>query len=206
MISSEQEKQIELYLISKKMHSNIAIEVKDHFISQILNLMESKDLNFQEAFLETKLSWIKELEMVKADFLSFKKITRLERNIMKPIFRRMIIFALAGTLIIGVILNLNHQFYVWIQATLVTIFFLFSFYNFFIKKMKFSEYQRISFHPLLLRSIVLMLIIVPIGGMIFLPKENPWDSSLSDMFLIYGLLIQIQLLYFRTKKINVLLT
>ncbi|KQT31129.1 hypothetical protein ASG22_19030 [Chryseobacterium sp. Leaf405] len=206
MISSEQEKQIALYLVSKKLHSQIIIEVKDHFISQISNLMETKNLNFQEAFLETKSSWKNELEMVNADLLSFRKITRLERNIMKPIFRRIMFFALAVSLLIGIVLSINENLYLYVQVSLLLVYISITFYNFFFKKMKFSEFQRMSFHPLLLRNILMMLLIIPVAGMIFSPKDNPWESPLSQMFLTYGILIQIQLLYFRTKKINVLLT
>lgn len=206
MISSEQEKQITEFLISKKLSPQLIFEVKDHFISQILNLMENREINFQEAFLETKLSWAKELEMVKADISSFKKITRLERNIMKPIFRRMMAYALGCTLIIGIILSLNKDVYMYVQGSMAVGYFVFSFYQFFFKKMKFSEYQQLTFHPLLLRSILTMLIVIPIAGMIFSPKDNPWESPLSQMFIIYAILIQIQLLYFRNKKVNVLLT
>jgi hypothetical protein len=206
MISSEQEKQIALYLISKKLHSQIIIEVKDHFISQISNLMETKNISFQEAFLETQVSWKNELEMVRADFFSFRKITRLEKNILQPIFRRMMVFALGISLAIGIVLSLNENLYLCAQGILLLVYIGFSLYNFAFKKMKFSEYQRMSFHPLLLRNILLMLIVVPATHMIFESDDILWKSPFNHMFLTYAILIQIQLLYFRNKKINVLLT
>lgn len=206
MISKEKEKQIELYLASKKLHSQLIIEVKDHFISQISNVMESQNKNFQEAFIDTKISWQSELEMVKADLFSLKKITRLERNIMKPIFRRMMIFALACSLIIGIVLSLNETLYLCIQGSLLLIHLGFLLYNFISKKMRFSEYRQMSFHPLLLRNIVLMLIVIPVTKMMFSAKDALWESPFNHMFITYAILIQIQLLYFRTKKINVLLS
>lgn len=206
MISPEQEKQIILYLISKKLHSQIIVEVKDHFISQISDIMEIQNKSFPEAFLQTKVSWKNELEMVRADVFSFRKITRLERNILKPVFRRMMFFALGISFMTGIILVLNENLYLCIQGALLLIYFGLSFYNFFFKKMKFSEYRQMSFHPLLLRNIVLVVIVVPATHLLSESDDILWKSPLNHIFLTYAILIQCQLLYLRNKKINVLLT
>ena len=63
MITNVQEDEVELYLCSRKLYSPLLYEVKDHFISQISQLMNEKSLSFQEAFLETKISWKNELEI-----------------------------------------------------------------------------------------------------------------------------------------------
>ena len=49
MITIEQENQIELYLRSKKLSPQILIEVNDHFLSQISNLMDAEDLSSFES-------------------------------------------------------------------------------------------------------------------------------------------------------------
>ncbi|HEX7870107.1 MAG TPA: hypothetical protein VF455_08330, partial [Chryseobacterium sp.] len=59
------------------------------------------------------------------------------------------------------------------------------------------------FHPLILRNLLLALLLIPIS---FLLDKNIWDSVLNQMILIFGISIQIQLLYYRTKKINILLS
>jgi hypothetical protein len=205
MITIEQDRQITLYLNSKKLDSQLLIEVKDHFISQISNLMERKDINFQEAFLETKLSWAKELEMVKADLFSFRKIAKIEKEILHRRFRKMMMVAFLCALILVAVFNLNENVYLCLQGSLIILHFGFVLYNFIFKKMKFTEYRQMSFHPLLLRNLLLLLIVIPASNMLFSTREGFWEFPLNHIFITYAVIIQIQLLYFRTKKINVLI-
>ncbi|MGS0747894.1 hypothetical protein [Halpernia sp. GG3] len=54
MLKEQQETEIRNYLLSKKLPIHILIEVQDHFISQIKNLEFDKNLQFPEAFKESK--------------------------------------------------------------------------------------------------------------------------------------------------------
>lgn len=198
-----EEKEIISYLISKQLSPALLSEIKDHFISQISEKMKN-NIGFQEAFLEAKLSWAKELEMVKADLFSFKRITRIEKEIIQRRFRKMMMVALACSLVMICVFYFNENIYLCLQGGLLILHFGFAFYNFIIKKMKFSEYQRMSFHPLLLKNIVLMLLIIPLTNLISGSEDILWKSPLNHMALTYAFIIQIQLLYFRIKKINVL--
>ena len=62
MFTEHQLTEIRNYLLSKKLPIDILIEVNDHFISQISDLLREENLSFEEAFEKTKLSWDKELK------------------------------------------------------------------------------------------------------------------------------------------------
>lgn len=204
MITTEQENQISLYLSSKKLDSQLFFEIKDHFVLQISEMMEN-EVSFQEAFLETKLSWAKELEMVKADLFSFRKIAKIEKEIIQRRFRKMMIIAFLCSLIMVAVFNLNENVYLCLQGSLIVLHLGFVLYNFIFGKMKFTEYRQMSFHPLLLRNLLLLLIVIPASNMLFSTREGFWEFPANHIFITYAVIIQIQLLYFRIKKINVLL-
>lgn len=56
-----EEEYIRNYLLTQKLPIDLLMEVEDHFISQIMNLMREKEMNFEEAFLQTKSQWQPEL-------------------------------------------------------------------------------------------------------------------------------------------------
>lgn len=197
--------EIEKYLKSKNLSSSIFAEVYDHFVMQISDLMNGNKISFTEAFLQTKINWQSELEMVKADLFSFKRIAKIEKNILQYRFRKMMILSFVFSLIVGAVFYFNEDIYLVVQGTLITIHLLFLMYHFIFRKMSFSEYRKMSFHPLLLRNILLMLIILAVNTMFFTTK-NLWDFSFHHMAVTFSVMLQIQLLYFRAKKINVLLT
>lgn len=197
--------EIEKYLKSKNLSSSVFAEVYDHFVMQISDLMNGNKISFTEAFLQTKINWQSELEMVKADLFSFKRIAKIEKNILQYRFRKMMILSFVFSLIVGAVFYFNEDVYLVVQGTLITIHLLFLMYHFIFRKMSFSEYRKMSFHPLLLRNILLMLIILAVNTMFFTTK-NLWDFSFHHMAVTFSVMLQIQLLYFRTKKINVLLT
>lgn len=70
MISKEQNLEIEQYLISKKLPFDILIEVKDHFISQIGEMIKKENLDFHIAFESVKNDWQDELRMKRNWFLN----------------------------------------------------------------------------------------------------------------------------------------
>jgi hypothetical protein len=203
MISTEQEKEITLYLISKKLYPQILFEVKDHFISQISDLMETKSLNFQEAFLETKISWNHELEMVHADIFSFKKIARIEKNQLQKQFNKIMINSVFFAILSAIMYAISDTLFFYFQVIFLSVFALLLLSGFVFRKISFRDYQRISFHPLILRDIILGLVLFPLICY-FSGNFNFWEPVFNQLIIFYTLTIQIQLLYFRTKKINVL--
>ncbi|KUY25461.1 hypothetical protein [Elizabethkingia ursingii] len=78
-----QEKKITDYLIEKRLPLDILLEVKDHMEDQIAALESEQNLDFDEAFGQTKTSWEKDLKMRFSLFsYKFRKITRLQNSIM----------------------------------------------------------------------------------------------------------------------------
>lgn len=195
--------EIEKYLKTKNLSQNIFLEVFDHFVLQISDLMTKNNVSFPEAFNQTKINWQDELEMVNADWLSFKKITRIEKIILKRRFEKMTYLSIIISLSGGLAFMYSQDFYWMFQIALLSMYVLLSVYNFAFKKMKFSEYRAMSFHPLILRNLILALLFIPISVLI---DKNIWDSALNHMILIFGLSMQVQLLYYRTKKINILIS
>ncbi|MCD1115830.1 hypothetical protein [Chryseobacterium turcicum] len=205
MMTKENLTEIEKYLKSKNLSTSVFVEVYDHFVMQISELMNKNEITFQEAFLQTKINWQDELKMVKADLFSFKRIAKIEKGILQDRFRRMMTISFVFSAILGIIFYFNEGVYLYIQGTLIMMHLFFLIYHFIFKKMSFLEYQKMSFHPLLLRNLLLMLIILSISTMFF-TTENLWEFPLNHMAVTFAVILQIQLLYFRAKKINVLLS
>ncbi|WP_336717089.1 hypothetical protein [Chryseobacterium mucoviscidosis] len=204
MITKEKEHQIELYLNSKKLTAQILAEVKDHFISQISHLMLSENLSFPEAFLKAKISWNNELEMVNADFLSFKKVARIEKVILQQRFRKIGIFSLILATAATCMMFLNRDVFFTLQIVLLGSLAILLAYSFIAKKMKFSNYIAMSFHPLLLRNLLFGVLIFAFGSFITAENWKIMDMNVSKFLSVYSLAVQLQLLYFNSKKINVL--
>lgn len=196
--------EIEKYLKSKNLSSAVFAEVYDHFVMQISELINKQEIGFHEAFLQTNVNWQNELEMVKADLFSFKKNAKIEKGILQDRFRKMMMMSFVFSVIVGTLFYCNENIYLCVQGVLIIIHLLFLMYHFIFRKMSFSEYQKMSFHPLLLRNLLLMLIILAVNTMFF-TTENLWNFPLNHMAVTFSVMLQIQLLYFRVKKINVLL-
>jgi len=203
MITVDQELEIKAFLKKKNLSKVISNEIYDHFVVQISESMKM-NTTFQEAFLKTKIEWQYELEMVKADLFSFKKIARIEKATLQSRFRNIILSSVVFTLLgFSVLFFLNDYFHL-LQIGLLIILLAMLFYNFVFKKMKFREYYELSFHPLILRNLILGSVLF-FGVGYFTQNTNFWEAGINKVFLIYAATVQIQLLYFRSKKINVLL-
>lgn len=194
MITKEQEHQIEVYLNSKKLTAQILAEVKDHFISQISHLMLSESLSFSEAFLKAKVSWKNELEMVNADFLSFKKIARIERVILQHRFRKIAVLSFILATAATCMMFLNTDVFFTVQIVLLGSLAILLAYSFITKKMKFSNYIAMSFHPLLLRNLLFGLLIFAFGSFITAENWKIMDMNVSKFLSVYSLAVQLQLL------------
>jgi hypothetical protein len=77
MITFFQEREIEKFLLEKKISGKLLGEIKDHMISQVLEIQYGKNLSFNEAFDQTKLNWGKDLMLVRKNFFSRQKITKI---------------------------------------------------------------------------------------------------------------------------------
>lgn len=205
MITNAQEHQVELYLRSRKLYSPLLHEVKDHFISQILQLMNEKSLSFQEAFLVTKISWKNELEMVKADVFSFKKIARIEKIVLQQQFRKINIVSVLFSAGAFLVLMIQSDLFTILQMSLLLSWMVLLGYNFAAGKMKLSNYMKLSFHPLLIRNILLGSAVILIAGILKFDYHKIADLQISKLFMVYCVFVQLQLMYFNSKKINVLI-
>jgi len=148
MMTKENLIEIEKYLKGKNLSSAVFAEVYDHFVMQISELVNKQEISFTEAFLQTKFNWQNELEMVKADLFSFKRIAKIEKSILQDRFKKMMMIALVFSLILGTVFYFNENVYLGVQGTLIVIYLLFLMYHFVFRKMSFSEYRKMSFHPL----------------------------------------------------------
>lgn len=204
MISLEQEKQITAYLNSKKLSPQIFDEVKDHFMMQIGSLMENEGKSFQEAFLAARISWKRELEMVRADLLSFKKIARIEKQVVQMRFRKItlvsMVFSGAGFLL----LQVDSDLFMNLQILLFIVWIAMLLYNAIRKGFRVSNYASMNFHPLLVRTMLAGLAVFYIGHGMTADYWEILDLQITKLFCTYALAVQLQLLYFSSKKINVL--
>lgn len=203
MMTIIQEREIKAFLQKKNLSTAVFNEIYDHFVVQISELM-TNNLSFQEAFLKTKLDWQSELEMVKADLFSFKKIAKIEKTVLKSRFRNIILSSTFFTLFGFALLLILNDYFFLLQMGLLMILLYFLFDNFVFKKMKFREYYNLSFHPLIIRNLLLGCALF-LGVGYFTQNMNFWEIGVNKVFSIYVVTVQIQLLYFRSKKVNVLL-
>ncbi|MET3537358.1 hypothetical protein [Chryseobacterium limigenitum] len=90
MITFFQEREIEKFLLEKKISGNLLAEIKDHMISQILELQCSKKHSFNEAFDKTKLNWGEDLILVRKNLFSRQKITKIAYEIDKAQNKKLI--------------------------------------------------------------------------------------------------------------------
>lgn len=205
MITNEQEKEIGQYLSTKKLNSDLFFEIKDHFLQQISALMDEKQSNFQEAFLQTKISWSRELEMVRADALTFRKVTRIEKQTIQRRFRNITLYSIAFSLLFTGLVFIDPDLFVYFQLSLFGITLVLLGYNFIFRKMRLYNYLQLSFHPLILKNAVAGMVLFT--GLYFLYDSVAVveGTQWTKFFSLYAVAAQIQLLYFNARKTNVLI-
>ncbi|MCY1663609.1 hypothetical protein [Chryseobacterium sp. SL1] len=129
MITFFQEREIEKYLLKKKISEKLLNEIKDHMISGILNIQNDENLAFEEAFERMKMSWSKDMVMVRKNIFSRQKITRLAYEIDKAsnknLFLKSLLFALAfiGSEIILAFFT-NRDVYLGVHKIVKAVFFI----------------------------------------------------------------------------------
>ncbi|MGG7552030.1 hypothetical protein ACQ7CX_15575 [Chryseobacterium arthrosphaerae] len=204
MITILQEKEIIQYLLSKNLNKDLLLEIKDHFLQQISVLMEEEGSGFQEAFLQTKMSWKHELEMVRVDILSFRKVARLEKEMIQKRFRNITLYSLAFSLLFAVFVFTDADAFMYLQVSLLGIMTVLLGYSFIFRRMKLYNYIQLSFHPLVLRNAIAGAVLF--SFLYFICNDlTVVGKELMKVFFLYAMAAKIQLLYFNAKKTNVLI-
>ena len=204
-MNSAEKNQIIDYLKKKHLSYPLFREVLDHFSLEIENLMES-GISFQEAFLKTKIKWQEEFKMVSPDPLSFKKIPKIEADLMGTRFKRSSTFAWLAALVSTLFAFIYEPVVLYLAAVASVILVIAVLYMIVTRKLSIFEYLKITFHPLILKltSISILLIFVaPYLADRFLAL-NP--ETIRAITVIFAAVMQIQLLALHRKKINVLLS
>lgn len=100
MFSKEQEQQVTDYLILHRLPLDILLEVKDHMISQVLDIQINENLNFDEAFHKTQKLWESEFKMTKYSLFYKEEIPAIVKKIVKEkyqnILKKSLVFGLAS--------------------------------------------------------------------------------------------------------------
>lgn len=204
MINLSQEKEIEQYLLSKKLSQNLAFEIKDHFIQQISTQMEETNISFPIAFRQAQQSWKHELEMIKADGFSFKKIARIEKTILQRRFWKITLYALIFSLILLISTIISPSLFMYLQILLLGIIITLVIYNIASGRMKWYNCIQLSFHPLVLKNALIGAIIFA-TVFAFYNDVSLVGNCLMKFFFLYAISSKIQLLYTNAKKVSVLI-
>lgn len=106
MITNAQNKEILNYLTSRKLPTDLILELKDHFITQISKKMEEENLSFDESFIKTKMLWENDLKMRRRSFFSFEKLPEIAIKYQ----RQENLNILKGSFLITVLLLIVHVF------------------------------------------------------------------------------------------------
>lgn len=196
------------FLKKKKLSYPLFKEVYDHFSIEIDEQMKVEK-GFQEAFLNTKVKWSEELKMINPDILSLKKVPKIEARMLGNRFKNITKFA-------GLIAMLTSLFILIYEPIAVFILFVFSLllfgtfiYMFFKRKISLFEYIKLTFHPLILRGILVSIFLAIFLGFF---AQNFGSSKVDLRWVIqcsviaFNLVVQIQLLLLHNKKINVLVS
>jgi hypothetical protein len=110
MMTEAQEDQITDYLIFQKLPVDILLEVKDHMISQVLDIQLNQNLSFDDAFVKTKRLWENEFKMVSYLFFYPVKIPLIAKKIIKERYNNLLKKSLfIGLLFFGINLLLVYS-------------------------------------------------------------------------------------------------
>ncbi|QWT85211.1 hypothetical protein KBP46_17280 [Chryseobacterium sp. PCH239] len=97
MMTEAQENKITDYLVAQELSLDILVEIRDHMISQILDIQSNENINFEEAFLKVKESWSNEFKMVNYFLFYPTKIPLIAKRIIrekyKGIFKKSLMVA-----------------------------------------------------------------------------------------------------------------
>ena len=194
------------FLRKKKLSYPLYKEVLDHFFIDIDDKMND-GLGFQEAFLQTKLKWHKEFEMVHPDPLSIRKLPRIEASLIGNHFRRISKIASLSAMFSLLIFALYKPAFTVIIIGLSAVLIALVTYSVVSGKISLFNYIRLSFHPLILRGIIASLLLVIFFGFFsdsFSSSRLDFKEAITFAIAVFNIVVQIQLVLFQNRKINVL--
>ncbi|WET47643.1 hypothetical protein PYS58_13750 [Chryseobacterium indologenes] len=166
--------------------------------------MEEEKSSFDEAFHNTKMSWKQELDLVHADALSFRKITRLEKEILQKRFRNIMLYAAVFTLLLSKFILTLPGLFMYSEIVLIGAMILLLVYNMIFRQMKLYHYIQLSFHPLVLKNVIAGIVIFT-SVFLFYDTLAIEGSGIMKFFFLYAMAVKIQLLYYKARKTNVLI-
>lgn len=151
MITSEQEKRIKNYLLGCGLAINIMLEIKDHMIAQLDELM-FKGKNFEDAFDEVKKLWEPELKPARMFLFSAGRMPKIQKKLISKesniFWMKALLFSL---IVLGMFIVLaktmnNESFSYFYKAYYILVFavvtyILISNYKIFIIKRKFRHHK-----------------------------------------------------------------
>lgn len=86
-MTEAQENKVTDYLVAQELSLDILVEIRDHMISQILDIQCSENISFEEAFLRVKESWSREFKMVNYLLFYPTKIPLIAKRIIREKYR-----------------------------------------------------------------------------------------------------------------------
>lgn len=86
-MTEAQENKVTDYLVAQELSLDILVEIRDHMISQILDIQCSENISFEEAFLRVKESWSREFKMVNYLLFYPTKIPLIAKRIIQEKYR-----------------------------------------------------------------------------------------------------------------------
>lgn len=207
-MSTIEQKQVEDFLKKKNLSEPLRREILDHFLSEI-EARVANGISFQEAFLQTKVKWNREFQMMKASPFSLRKVPRIEARSLSgrfAIIRRFAILVAMFSFLLQIIYEPIQYVLVLgiIISTLLGLFYLLV-----TKKLSYFGFLKLNFHPLMIGAIIFAFLLYVGAGFVqelvnlpqFAIKEMVQTSG-----YVYFFIIQVQLVFLHTKKINVLLS
>lgn len=201
-MTAQEIQRIENYLKSKKLSKPLFLELKDHFMIQIEHEMDENDLDFENAFLKVKFKWKNELQMVKADFLSFKLVAKIEKDYLQETFKKILISAIGLAIIFGLIIWKIPDSDIFIKLGLLMIYVSLAIFAMLNKKLKFIEFLQLGFQPISLK-LLFLTIVIPFGIIYFTGGKYIFKND--NFLLIAPIIVQIQLIYYQIKNYKVVL-
>ncbi|MGX5687050.1 hypothetical protein ACWKWW_21085 [Chryseobacterium cucumeris] len=87
MMTEAQENKITDYLVVQELSLDILVEIRDHMISQILDIQSNENINFEDAFLKVKESWSNEFKTVNYFLFYPTKIPLIAKRIIREKYR-----------------------------------------------------------------------------------------------------------------------
>lgn len=201
-MTTQEVQRIEVYLKSKKLSKPLFLELKDHFMIQIEHEMVENNLDFENTFLKVKFKWKNELQMIKADFLSFTRVARIEREYLKNIFRNILTSSIGVSILLGIATWEFPDIDFLIKITLLLAYLCFGLFALFTKKLNLIELWEVGFQPISLK-IVLLVLVIPFGVLFLVGEKYTFDNS--NFFLSAPLLDQTQLIYYQIKNYKVVI-